>query len=103
MFQLTRYLGFYPDIENKKALYFDLEEGTFKNTKPFRNFLHGKKLIFFKSIIGIKFDDMVRLKWNSEARQIVLDILLQYYEFHLPGFKTPRSLKVLKEVFNEIS
>ena len=103
MFRLTKYLGFYPDVENHEAQYFDLEEGTFKSTKPYRNFLDGKKLILFKSIIGIKFDDMLGLKWNSESRQIVLDILLQYYEFHLPGFKTPRSLKVLKEVFNEIS
>jgi DNA repair protein RecO (recombination protein O) len=103
MIKLTKYLGFYPDAENDGAVYFDLEEGTFKSMKPFRNFLSGKKLILFKSIIGIKFDDMVRLKWNSEYRQIVLDILLEYYELHLPGFKKPRSLKVLKEVFNEIS
>ena len=103
MLQLTKYLGFYPDAENDGAAYFDLEEGTFKSSKPYRNFLSGKKLILFKSIIGIKFDDMVGLKWNSEARQIVLDILLEYYELHLPGFKKPRSLKVLKEVFNEIS
>ena len=65
--------------------------------------MSGQELMFIKSLIGIKFDDMVRLKWNSEARQIVLDILLEYYELHLPGFKKPRSLKVLKEVFNEIS
>lgn len=103
MLLLTKYLGFYPDVDNHESEYFDLEEGTFKNVKPFRSFLNGNKLILFKSIIGIKFDDMERLKWNSESRQIVLDILLQYYEFHLPGFKTPRSLKVLKEVFNEIS
>lgn len=103
MLQLTKYLGFYPDVENNSAEYFDLEEGTFKGSKPYRNFLTGKKLILFKSIIGIKFDDMVRLKWNSEDRQIVLDALLEYYELHLPGFKKPRSLKVLKEVFNEIS
>jgi len=103
MLQLTKYLGFYPDAENDGAAYFDLEEGTFWSSKPYRNFLSGKKLILFKSIIGIKFDDMVGLKWNSEARQIVLDILLEYYELHLPGFKKPRSLKVLKEVFNEIS
>jgi len=103
MIKLTKYLGFYPDAENDGSAYFDLEEGTFKSLKPYRNFLSGKKLILFKSIIGIKFDDMVRLKWNSEYRQIVLDILLEYYELHLPGFKKPRSLKVLKEVFNEIS
>jgi len=103
MLRLTKYLGFYPDVENSSAEFFDLEEGTFKSLKPYRNFLTGKKLILFKSIIGIKFDDMVQLKWNSEGRQTVLDILLEYYEFHLPGFKKPRSLKVLKEVFNEIS
>mgnify|MGYP000119367213 FL=1 len=103
MLRLTKYLGFYPDVENSSAEFFDLEEGTFKSLKPYRNFLTGKKLILFKSIIGIKFDDMVQLKWNSEGRQTVLDILLDYYEFHLPGFKKPRSLKVLKEVFNEIS
>lgn len=103
MLQLTKYLGFYPDVENNNAEYFDLEEGTFKGSKPNRNFLTGKKLILFKSIIGIKFDVMVKLKWNSEDRQIVLDALLDYYELHLPGFKKPRSLKVLKEVFNEIS
>lgn len=103
MFQLTKYLGFYPDVDNKNSEYFDLEEGSFKSVKPYRNFLTGKKLFLFKSIIGIKFDDMEGLKWNSQGRQIVLDILLEYYEFHLPGFKKPRSLKVLKEVFNEIS
>ena len=99
MIQLTKYLGFYPEVENNGAAYFDLEEGIFTNSKPYRNFLSGKKLILFKSIIGIKFDIMVELKWNSEGRQIVLGILLDYYEFHLPGFKKPRSLKVLKEVY----
>ena len=85
------------------ANFFDLEEGNFTISQPFRSFLTGKKLILFKSLIGIKFDDMLELKWNSESRQTVLDILLEYYELHLPGFKKPRSLKVLKEVFNEIS
>ena len=103
MFLLTKYLGFYPEVENNQAGYFDLEEGVFTNLKPFRNYLSGKKLILFKSIIGIKFDTMVALKLNSEGRQNMLEILLDYYELHLPGFKKPRSLKVLKEVFNEIS
>ena len=31
-----------------------------------------------------------------------MNILLEYYELHLPGFKKPKSLNVLNEVFNEI-
>jgi DNA repair protein RecO (recombination protein O) len=103
LLQLTKFLGFYPDVNNMDALFFDLEEGCFCTAKPTRHFLSNQKLILFKSLIGIKFDHMEGLKWNSENRQVVLDILLEYYELHLPGFKKPRSLKVLKEVFNEIS
>jgi len=103
LLDLTKYLGFYPDTSFLSAKFFDLEEGNFSIAQPFRSFLRGEKLILFKSLIGIKFDDMVELKWNSESRQTVLDILIEYYELHLPGFKKPRSLKVLKEVFNEIS
>lgn len=103
LLRLTKYLGFSPDLNSINDSYFDLEEGIFNSTQPHRNYLSGTKLILFKSLIGIKFDDMVGLKWNSENRQKMLDILLEYYELHLPGFKKPRSLKVLKEVFNEIS
>lgn len=103
LLELTKYLGFYPDTSMLSANFFDLEEGNFALSQPFRSFLTGNKLILFKSLIGIKFDDMLELKWNSDSRQTVLDILLEYYELHLPGFMKPRSLKVLKEVFNEIS
>ena len=101
--ELTKYLGFYPDTTLMSAKFFDLEEGNFTILQPIGSFIKDDKLIFFKSLIGIKFDDMQGLKWNSESRQTVLDILMEYYELHLPGFRKPRSLKVLKEVFNEIS
>jgi DNA repair protein RecO (recombination protein O) len=100
---LTKYLGFAPDAKNKTADYFDLEEGYFTNFRPSRNYVSGRELILFRLLIGTKFDDMLGLKWNSGDRQAMLEVLLLYFEFHLPGFKKPRSLKVLKEVFNEIS
>jgi len=101
LLSLTKYLGFYPEVKEKNAQYFNLSEGYFTNNKPFNNAIFGKKLILFKSIIGINFDVMERLQLHSKSRTIVLDILLEYYELHLPGFKKPKSLNVLKEVFNE--
>ena len=103
LLRLTRHLGFYPDRKNMEAAYFDLKEGSFTTSKPFGNYLEGEKIVLFKSLIGIKFDDIPSLKWNAEKRQNVLDALLEYYQWHIPGFKKPKSLKVLKEVFNEIS
>lgn len=103
LWYLSKFLGFFPDLEGYKKNYFDLDEGTFTERRPLGNYVDGDKLILFKSIIGIKFDDMQGLKWSSESRHEILKILLNYYELHLPGFKKPRSLKVLKEVFNEVS
>jgi len=103
LLRLTRYLGFYPDDRNPGLAYFDLKEGSFTSSRPVGNYLDGEKLVLFKSLIGIKFDDMPSLKWNSDKRQQVLEALLDYYQWHVPGFKKPKSLKVLKEVFNEIS
>ncbi len=99
LLNLTKYLGFYPQLENKNYDYFDLSEGHFINTKPKANFIFGEKLILFKSLIGINFDVIGKLQLNSKSRIIMLDILLEYYELHLSGFRKPKSLSVLKEVF----
>ena len=103
LLKLTRHLGFYPETSENQAVYFDLQEGMFTNIKPFGHFIDGVDIDLFKSIIGINFDDMISLKWNSNNRRRVLDLMMIYYECHLPGFRKPKSLKVLKEVFNEIS
>ena len=82
---LTKYLGIAPDVKNKTANYFDLEEGYFTNIKPVRNYVAGQELILFRLLIGTKFDDMLGLKWSSGDRQAMLEVLLLYFEFHLPG------------------
>jgi DNA repair protein RecO (recombination protein O) len=103
LLSLTKYLGFYPETKDKKANYFDLVEGYFSNKKPLNNYVFGEKLFYFKSLIGINFDDIERLQLNSKSRKIILNILMEYFELHIPGFKKPKSLNVLNEVFNEIS
>ena len=57
-------------------------------------------VMFFKSLIGINFDVIGRLQLNSKSRVLLLDVLLEYYQLHLSGFRKPKSLKVLKEVFD---
>lgn len=99
LLNLTKYLGFYPQTENKNFSYFDLLEGHFTNTKPLNNFVSGGKLILFRSLIGIKFDVIAQLQLNGNSRKILLEIMLDYYEIHISGFKKPKSLNVLKEVF----
>lgn len=47
----------------------------------------------------LKLDNSAK-SFHVSERQALLKILLDYYAFHLDGFKRPKSLDVLKEVFS---
>lgn len=99
LMNLTKYLGFYPEIESD-SLYFDLVEGKFSNKQLSNQFISGNNLMYFRMLLGTNFDILHQLKFNKKIRQQVLDNLIQYFQLHLPGFKKPKSLEVLKVVFN---
>lgn len=97
MLEITKFLGFYPDASDSDHLFFDSKEGVFS---PFQgtNCLSEHETFLFKKLIGLKFDSNQKVFAGTE-RQMLLKILLHYYTVHLDGFKKPKSLDVLKEVF----
>ena len=99
LIQLTKYLGFYPDTSKTQAACFDLMEGEFTDTPSLHPVLTGENLGYFKSFLGIHFDTLHTIKMNKTNRQELLQSLVLYYELHLQGFRKPRSLAVLNEVF----
>ena len=56
--------------------------------------------MLLKQLLGITFDDLSTVKLNQSGRAKFLMMLLEYYELHLQGFKKPKSLAVLNEIFN---
>jgi len=98
LMNLTKYLGFYPEIGEQYS-HFDLIEGKFTNQILSNLYISGTNLDCFKALLGTNFDVINELKLNKTNRQILLEILIQYFELHLPGFRKPRSLEVLKTVF----
>jgi DNA repair protein RecO (recombination protein O) len=101
LLKLTRHLGFYPEIQNSHKPCFSLEEGIFTDLPAKNDCLTGENLALFKSLIGTNFDVTDELNINSNSRHVMLDMILSYYSLHLPGFKKPRSLAILKELFRE--
>lgn len=99
LLNLTKYLGFYPETKQFKFDYFDLSEGQFLQHPPKYNFISGTDLNEFKKILGINFETLDKVEFNAKNRQQVLTILIQYFELHLSGFRTPKSLDVLKTIF----
>ena len=82
-----------------KGNYFNLLEGNFTN-KPGTHTLTGRNIIQLKSLLGINFDGIALVKMNKSQRRELLRSLVNYYEIHLQGFRKPRSLDVLDEVFS---
>lgn len=99
LLNLTKFLGFYPETKGNTTSYFDLLEGKFTNQKGI-NTVSGENLKQFKKLLGINFDVLHQIDFSAANRQVVLSILVQYFELHLSGFKKPKSLNVLKAVFS---
>lgn len=98
LLETTKYLGFYLDVSNVDQKYFEMSEGIFS---PFHaiSSLTEHESNLFKKLIDLKFDNNQKT-FHIIERQILLKILIDYYSFHLDGFKKPKSLDVLKEVFS---
>lgn len=97
LLEVTKFLGFYPDTSEIDGKHFEMKEGFFT---PFLGIgcLNEHETQLFKKLIELKFDSNQKVFAGIE-RQILLKILLDYYTIHLDGFRKPKSLEVLKEVF----
>lgn len=98
MLEATKFLGFYPDVSDIELPFFDLNEGVFT---PFHaiSSLTEHETNLFKKLIDLRFDNDQKI-FHVIERQIILKMLIEYYTYHLDGFKRPKSLEVLKEVFS---
>ncbi|MDN3675163.1 DNA repair protein RecO [Flavobacterium branchiarum] len=98
MLETTKYLGFYPDVSDADLPFFEMNEGVF-------TLFHGMSALtehettLFKKLIDLKFDNDQKV-FHVIERQLLLKILIDYYSFHLDGFKRPKSIDVLKEIFS---
>ena len=99
LIELSKYIGFHPNISNENDLYFCLESGSTTNTKPLGGNICGEDLKLFKSLLGMKFEDLNKMSINKESRIRILNKIIDYYSLHLQMFKTPKSINVFAEVF----
>jgi|TARA_B110000967_G_scaffold27061_1_gene24789 DNA repair protein RecO (recombination protein O) len=100
MLNLTGFLGFYPDMSGKDKIGFNLLEGNFSNSTQDKNVIYRNDFYQFKKLLGINFDSIENVSYSKEERQLVLQMIIQYFKLHLGGFRKPKSLQVLEIVFS---
>jgi len=100
LLNLSKFLGFYPDVSENHKNGFDLAEGVFTNIANANDTISGEKLVQFKRLLGIDFDGVENILFHKSERQLILQIIIRYFELHLGGFKKPKSLNILEAVFS---
>lgn len=98
LLQLTKFLGFYPQLQETEAVYFEMIDGVFSPLQG-TSCLNEHETQLLKKLISLRFEDTQK-NFHKEERQALLKIILEYYSIHLQGFKKPNSLEVLKEIFS---
>ncbi|MGE0568962.1 MAG: DNA repair protein RecO [Bacteroidia bacterium] len=98
LIQLIQYFGFSPANNfNTSNCYFDCVEGKFNSLeKIYPMGLNKEQSYAFKKLLESNSVNTL----NKIERQLALEGLLAYYQMHIPGFREPKSLKIIKEVVN---
>jgi DNA repair protein RecO (recombination protein O) len=98
LMESTKFLGFYPEDSNPNFDFFEMRDGVFL---PFETVtcLTRSNSFLLKKLLELRFES-TNVLFNSKERQELLKIIIDYYALHLDGFRKPKSLEVLMEVFS---
>ena len=99
LLQLSKYLGFEPQNNyNDSSRYFDFREGMFSPAALVWPLGAGEQES--QLLHSALKTELLKVRLSKNQKHQLLDCLLNYYGFHVPGFGNLKSLEVLKEVFN---
>ncbi|OFM82979.1 DNA repair protein RecO [Weeksella sp. HMSC059D05] len=100
LMQLTKFLGFFPNIDAMEQDYFDLENGVFTSESVHVEHLTQTQTQLWKALLQLDFREKQSSAFNQSQRRELLHLLMKYYQIHLPNFFQPKSLEVLQEIFS---
>ena len=100
LLQLTKHLGFFPDMNSIDKDFFDIENGQFVNALGEQIVAEKSLNLLIKQFLGTKFDNIQNVLITGRQKKQLLSILMQYYKTHVYGFSIPKSLNVLYEVYS---
>lgn len=101
LIDFSMYMGIYPNKESEEDKYFNVMEGTIENSVPLSGdiYYEGEAVLLLSKIIDG--NDVSGLEeMNTKVnRSKTLEILIHYYQLHVPQFKGLNSLEVIREIF----
>ena len=98
---LSSFLGFEPGKKlNDNQIFFDMKNGRFAEMPPVHGYYSNiENSAILARIFASSFDNVKDIAMTGKQRNEILEELLKYYNLHLPGLTSIKSLEVLKEIF----
>ena len=98
---LSSFLGFEPGKKmNDNQIFFDMKNGNFSELPPVHGYYSNIEISsILARIFASSFDNVKNIALTGKQRIEILDNLISYYNLHLPGLTSVKSLEVLKEIF----
>jgi len=96
LLELTKFLGFYPNVSNGK--YFELYQGVFTDFFS-KTCINEQESELLKVCLKQKID-ATKNPFSTTQRRKLLEIILEYYAQHIDSFKKTKSIDVFKEIFS---
>jgi len=101
LYELSKFLGFYPDTNySEQNRYFNLRNGYYSGFKETDQTSLGSELsILLFQISKLGFQSLDKLELSRMQRTSLLEAIISYYRYHLPGVGEIKSLSVFNEIF----
>lgn len=104
LIKLSLFVGFFPNVDDyHRGDTFDLLNGCASSIAlPAAGMvLPADQARYVAPLLNMNFDTMHHFRFNHAQRTRILEVIIDYYRLHIPGFSQLRSLDVLKDVFAE--
>ena len=98
--QLLKLLGF--EINNNysdKNIFFNIKNSCFSEFYDIKNSINKINSKIISDVLEIKIQDNNKIVMNNKTRQQILNIILNYYSFHIEDLQNINSLKILNQIF----
>lgn len=101
MMRLSKFLGFYPNLEDfSPGSRFDLRASCFRTDVPLHNdYLPPEEAEKMNLLLRMNYPTMHLYKMTRAERNRMADVILRYYQIHIPDFPELKSIPILKELF----
>ena len=99
MVKLSSFLGFYPHQYDPDLPYFNLLDGEYQLDDTNKYCIQNENSALLKQFLLVNYDEVPSIKLNQSKRKNFIEMLILYFELHLHGFKKPRSLDILHQLF----